>query len=44
MSGVRCQKKEKESQKPNGFFIGLVNGILLSLPIWGLVAYIVWRW
>ena len=26
------------------FFAGIINGLILTLPFWGFVAYIVWRW
>jgi hypothetical protein len=47
MSEIRGQSaKETADKKPeiNKFFQGVINGIILSLPVWVILAYIAWRW
>jgi len=41
---TKARKEEIENRKESGPFAGIINGIILSLPFWGFVIYVVWRW
>jgi len=36
--------KNMKNNDENKFFIGAINGLVLSLPFWVFAIYIIWRW
>jgi hypothetical protein len=36
---VKCRDAEK-----NRFFTGIINALIICLPFWMIIAYIIYRW
>lgn len=42
---LKLPKPRKEFvPEKNPFFKGMINGLIICIPIWLFVAYLIWKW